>query len=91
MTSLQVFVMMNGEFNIEDYFIWQSVRIDKGFVTTQFLFVSFIFFISIVLVNLLVGLSVSKTEELYKEAGIYRLKKTVLQVSISSRVLNKLF
>ena len=53
---------------------------DKGFVTTQILFVLFVFFISIVLVNLLVGLTVSKTEELFKEAGIYRLEKTILQV-----------
>jgi hypothetical protein len=72
--------MMTGEYNLENYFSWSSVEMDKGYATTQFLFVSFIFFISIVLVNLLVGLSVSKTEELYKEAGIYRLKKTVLQV-----------
>jgi hypothetical protein len=42
--------------------------------------VLFIFFISVVLVNLLVGLTISKTEELYREAGIFRLEKTVLQV-----------
>jgi transient receptor potential cation channel subfamily A protein 1 len=77
---LKVLVMMTGEFSMEEYFIWQSVKDDKGFVTTQIIFVLFVFFISIVLVNLLVGLTVSKTEELFKEAGIYRLEKTVLQV-----------
>ena len=79
-SSLKVLVMMTGEYNLEEYFIWQSVKLDKGFVTTQIIFVLFVFFISIVLVNLLVGLTVSKTEELFKEAGIYRLEKTVLQV-----------
>ena len=77
---LKVLVMMTGEFSLEEYFIWQSVKVDNGYVTTQVIFVLFVFFISIVLVNLLVGLTVSKTEELFKEAGIYRLEKTVLQV-----------
>ena len=76
----QVIVMMTGEYNLETYFIWNSVKLDKGFVTTQIIFILFVFFISIVLVNLLVGLTVSKTEELFKDAGIYRLEKTVLQV-----------
>jgi hypothetical protein len=32
---VKVFVMMIGEYNMEYYFTWQSVRKDSGFVTTQ--------------------------------------------------------
>lgn len=82
--------MMAGEYDLEKFFIWNSVQRDRGFVTVQFLFVLFVFFISIVLVNLLVGLTVSKTEELFREAGIYRLEKTVLQVEQTTSLLTLL-
>jgi transient receptor potential cation channel subfamily A protein 1 len=87
---LKVVVMMAGEYDLEKFFIWNSVQRDRGFVTVQILFVLFVFFISIVLVNLLVGLTVSKTEELFREAGIYRLEKTVLQVEQTTSLLTLL-
>ena len=72
--------MMIGEFELEDYFIWEAVEPEGSYVTTQILFVLFLVFVSIVIANLLVGLTVSKTEELFKEAGVIRLEKTVLQI-----------
>ena len=49
--------------------------------TTQIMFVAFLFVITITISNLIVGLTVNRTEALFKEAGVIRLMKTVLQVS----------
>ena len=35
---------------------------------------------SIIISNLIIGLTVNQTEELFKEAGVIRLEKTVLQI-----------
>ncbi len=45
------------------------------------MFVAFLFVITITISNLIVGLTVNRTEALFKEAGVIRLMKTVLQVS----------
>ena len=54
----------------------------------QLLFVVFLLMISIIVSNLIVGLTVNKTEELFKEAGIIRLEKTVLQVKGTAYLFN---
>ena len=47
-------VMMIGEFELEDYFIWEAVKSESAYVTTQILFVIFLIFVCIVIANLLV-------------------------------------
>ncbi len=55
--------------------------------TVQALFIFFVFLITITISNLIVGLTVNKTEALFKEAGVIRLKKTVLQVRFFHKLL----
>jgi hypothetical protein len=47
---------MIGEFELEEYFIWEAVKTEGGYVTTQILFVLFLIFVCIVIANLLVSL-----------------------------------
>ena len=72
--------MMTGEMEFETNFTFEAVRSEKSFLSTQILFVMFLFFVSIIIANLLIGLTVNKTEVLFKEAGVVRLEKTVLQI-----------
>ncbi len=85
-SSIKVLTMMIGEFDLSSYFTVEQARLDEGQFSTQLLFIFFIIFVSIVISNLLVGLTVSKTEELFKEAGVIRLEKTVLQVNQVEKV-----
>jgi hypothetical protein len=48
--------MMIGEFELEQYFIWEAVKTERGYITTQILFVLFLIFVCIVIANLLVSL-----------------------------------
>lgn len=79
--TLKVLVMMIGEFDFDDNFTWHGIK-ESGHSngSSQILFVVFLFLASITIANLIVGLTVSKTEEIFKEAGVIRLEKTVLQV-----------
>ena len=68
--------MMTGEFELDDYFHWNETKEDFGQVSAQVFYIVFLVFVSIVIANLLIGLTVSKTDELFKEAGTVRLEKT---------------
>ena len=68
-------------FPIEEILVECSLTQDQGSNgSTQVLFIIFLLMVSIIVSNLIVGLTVNKTEELFKEAGVIRLEKTVLQV-----------
>ena len=56
LSGLKILVMMIGEFELEEYFIWEAVKTEGGYVTTQILFVLFLIFVCIVIANLLVSL-----------------------------------
>ena len=68
--------MMTGEFELDAYFHWNETKEDFGQVSAQVFYIVFLVFVSIVIANLLIGLTVSKTDELFKEAGTVRLEKT---------------
>ena len=73
--------MMSGEFEFESNFLPEKVSEAEGSNgTTQVVFLIFLFVVSIVISNLLIAMTVSKTEELFKKAGVIRLEKTVGQV-----------
>ena len=73
--------MMSGEFDFENNFLPERVSEAEGSNgTTQVVFLIFLFVVSIVISNLLIAMTVSKTEELFKKAGVIRLEKTVGQV-----------
>ena len=77
---LKVLAMMTGEFDLQDNFLTNSSANDFGTGSTQVAFVLFLLVGNIVIANLLIGLTVNKTEELFKKAGVLRLEKTVNQV-----------
>ena len=73
--------MMGGEFEFETHFLPVDGPDGKSSnSTTQIVFILFLFVVSIVISNLLIAMTVSKTEELFKKAGVIRLEKTVGQV-----------
>ena len=78
--------MMSGEFEFESNFLPERVSEAEGSNgTTQVIFLIFLFVVSIVISNLLIAMTVSKTEELFKKAGVIRLEKTVGQVQRCKR------
>ena len=48
--------------------------------STQIIFAMFVVFVSIILMNLLLALTVSETDRLQNEGDLIRLEKTVTQV-----------
>ena len=78
---LKVLVMMSGEFEFEANFRSESVReIGGSDITTQVVFVIFLFVVSIVISNLLIGLTVNETEIVFKCALDLRLERTFTQI-----------
>ena len=77
---LKVLSMMSGEFDLSDNFLINPSMEDNAQGSTQLIFVCFLVVGNIVIANLLIGLTVSKTEEMFKSAGILRLRKTVEQI-----------
>ena len=64
--------MMTGEFEFDEYFEWRSSANEFAAGTTQILFILFLVFVSIVIANLLIALTLSKTEDITKEATVLR-------------------
>jgi len=80
---VKVLVMMIGEFDYNESFTWDAVTesgsLYSNFVT-QIIFILLILLVSIIIANLVIGLTVNNTRELFQEAGFYRLGKTVVQI-----------
>ena len=71
----KAFVMMIGEYNYEDYFTIEQVEKKESLKknvningTLQILLILFIMLVGIILANLIVALTISKTEELFQKA-----------------------
>ena len=70
-TSLKVFVMMLGEFEFTDYFTTHEVsKIGGRNISVQLLFVLFVIFVCVIVVNLLIGLTVCELNDLKKKGSI---------------------
>jgi hypothetical protein len=80
---VKVLVMMIGEFDYNESFTWDAVSesgsLYSNFIT-QIIFILLILLVSIIIANLVIGLTVNNTRELFQEAGFYRLGKTVMQI-----------
>ena len=73
--------MMIGELDYADNFtVDGSLASDDTVGTLQIMFALFVFFITIIIANLIIGLTVSEIEVLYNEARAIRLEKMVTQV-----------
>ena len=80
MALIKTLAMMTGEFELDDYFQWDLTKNDFGHVSSQLIFVGFLIFVNIVISNLLIGLTVNKTDKVFKNSGTLRLEKTVHQL-----------
>ena len=67
-STTKIIIMMTGEIGFEDYFEWNKTKDNKAEGSSQIFLLLFIVFISIVLVNLLLGLAVSELEKERKVA-----------------------
>ena len=85
---LKVLTMMMGEFDFDNNFIKDETRPDSSHpVTAQFFFVLFYICVSIVLSNLIVGMTVSKTEELFNHAKVIKLTAISKEVISMEKIL----
>lgn len=89
---LKTFVMMIGELEFEDIFHSEEYGESNGRilhpVTTQAMFFGFLVLVTIILMNLLVGLAVSDIQGLQASAGLNRLSR---QAELVSRLESLLF
>ena len=72
--------MMVGEFDFQSNFLFEKSLLDYGQISTQLAFFLFLLIGNIVIANLLIGLTVNKTELLFKKADVVRLESMVHQV-----------
>lgn len=76
--------MMVGEIGFAELFTSSNI---KYHWTTQIMFVLFLLLVSIIIMNLLVGLAISNITKQFQTAGVYRLKMTVLLIRMIEDVL----
>ncbi len=77
--------MMVGEISFADVFTGPNVRHQW---TTQVLFVLFLLVVSVIMMNLLIGLAISNINSQFQQAGIYRLRMTALLVRMIGDVVH---
>ena len=69
-TGLKVFVMMLGEFEFTDYFTTHEVsKVGGRNISVQLLFVLFVIYVCVIVVNLLIGLTVNDINDLKKKGS----------------------
>ena len=91
-SSIKVIVMMIGEFDFESNFIMDSDTQSGDWpskIITQFIFIALMFMVALTLANLIIGLTVQNIAELQREAGTYKLNKTVEQIRETENILLK--
>ena len=73
---------MTGELEYADTFTIDDSRAsDDSIGTLQFVYILFVFFVTIIIANLIIGLTVSEIDDLYNEGRAIRLEKMVTQVT----------
>jgi Ion transport protein len=88
---LKTFVMMIGELEFEDVFYPDKKDVEKPVpypITTHLIFFTFVVLVTIILMNLLVGLAVSDIQGLQASAGLNRLSR---QAELVARLEGLLF
>ena len=96
---LKVIVMMIGEYDFEDNFKMDNVN-NQGHenaskpevlrnIITQVLFISLVSMVSITIANLIIGLTVQNIADLQRNAGTYKLCKTLDQIKETEDIFIK--
>ena len=87
-TLVRSIAMMAGEFNFDDYFDFEAVeKSGSRNYSTQVMFVFFVIIISLIVMNLLIALTVSKIDSLKKKGKLLQVKRIIKDVtSLSSMV-----
>lgn len=89
---LKILVMLIGEIDFNDTFTIENVE-EFGVAASQGLsqlfFVALLFMVSIVIANLIIGLSVSNIDDLMKESEIYKMEKMVRQIGAAEKFFNQ--
>lgn len=85
---VRTFPMMAGEFNFNDYFDFNVVNSFGGRnFSTQVMFVFFVIVMTLIVMNLLIALTVSKIDELRKKSKLLQVKRMIDDViSLTSLV-----
>ena len=86
---VKVLTIMAGEFDFYDNFSYDASADDQSFGSSQLLFILAFVCVSIIIMNLLIGLTVSKVEEIASKAAVFRLEKMVELLVSSSEIFNK--
>jgi len=100
-TFLKVLVMMIGEYDFAGTFTYdvivenQSIEnesiLGEAFpFVIQLLFLFLMFFVSVIIANLIIGLTVSNIGELQKESGIRKLRETLGSAESAEEVVEKI-
>ena len=84
---LTVLAMMIGELEDDNHFFRSNSSKEFGIGSAQLAFFLFVLMVNIVVAKLQIGLTVSKTDELPKEAGILRLQKIANQINAIESVI----
>ena len=89
-TLIKVIVMMLGELDFADHFLYSEVN-DLGGrnVSVQIFFIAFILLVSIIIMNLLVALTVSATEKLREDGEIILAEKRMKDLVKGSEIVHK--
>lgn len=88
LSVMQTFVMMVGELNYQNNFLeaFLNDQLPFGFLT-YFIFVNFVLFMPILLVNLMIGLAVGDIAEVQRNAA---LKRIAMQIDLHTALEDKL-
>ena len=86
---MKILAIMAGEFDYYDNFSFDASADDVSFGSNQLLFVLAFGFMTIIIMNLLIGLTVSNLTELTEEADIIRMEKTVNLVASTQDIRNE--
>lgn len=76
----KIFAMMLGELEYKDNFTYDHASFGHG--STQLAYFLFVLIVNIIIANLLIGLTVSRTEELFQKAEIIRQENIVNQICL---------
>ena len=92
-SSTKIIVMLIGEFNFENNFMWDSPNQGKfslpSRILAQFIFVAVMFVVALTLNNLIIGLTVQNIGELQREARSNMPKNTIEQIRKTEMLFKK--